>query len=128
MMERQTSELSYLRAAIRASRKVGLFAEFSDGYRMYREDGDGVEEAAWRSLYDWDIEVGEAGWHDRWVDAGQVAEEAIGHILDLCSAIETQSPAANNEFVENARKRAREFIEGFFTVGETARIIDKEKI
>jgi hypothetical protein len=55
MMGQQVGELSYLRAAIRASRKVGLFAEFSDGYRMYREDGDGVEVAAWRSLYDWDI-------------------------------------------------------------------------
>ena len=55
MMGRQAGELAYLRAAIRASRKVGLFAEFSDGYRMYREGGDGVEEAAWRSLYDWDI-------------------------------------------------------------------------
>ncbi len=34
---------------------------------------------------------------------------ALGHIADLCSAIETQSPTVTNEFVENARKRAREF-------------------
>ena len=36
---------------------------------------------------------------------------ALGHIADLCSAIETQSPSVTNEFVENARKRAREFQE-----------------
>jgi hypothetical protein len=36
---------------------------------------------------------------------------ALGHIADLCSAIETQPPTVTNEFVENARKRAREFQE-----------------
>ena len=54
-MVQQVGELSYLRAAIRASKKVGLFAEFGDWYRTYRAAGDGVEEAAWRALYDWDI-------------------------------------------------------------------------
>jgi hypothetical protein len=56
---------------------------------------------------------GDIYWHDRQVDVQMMAEEAIGHILDLCSAIETQSPSVTNEFVENARKRARHFIEGF---------------
>ena len=37
--------------------------------------------------------------------------EALAHIADLCSAIETQSPSVTNEFVENARKRARNFLE-----------------
>jgi hypothetical protein len=54
-MGQRAGELAYLRAAIRASKKVGLFAEFRAGYRMYRKDGDNVEEAAWRSLYEWDI-------------------------------------------------------------------------
>lgn len=52
-------------------------------------------------------------WHDRQVNVQEMVEELIGHILELCSAIETQSPSVTNEFVENARKRAREFIEGF---------------
>jgi hypothetical protein len=56
---------------------------------------------------------GDIHWHDRQVDVQMMAEEAIGHIMELCSAIETQSPSATNEFVENARKRARYFIEGF---------------
>ena len=56
---------------------------------------------------------GDIHWHDRQVDVQMMAEEAIGHIMDLCSAIETQSPSVTNEFVENARKRARHFIEGF---------------
>ena len=38
-------------------------------------------------------------------------KEALGHIADLCSAIETQPTSVTNEFVENARKRAREFQE-----------------
>jgi hypothetical protein len=56
---------------------------------------------------------GDVGWYDREVEVSVVVEEAMGHILDLCSAIETQSPSVTNEFVENARKRARAFIEGF---------------
>jgi hypothetical protein len=58
----------------------------------------------------------DVGWHDREFDVHAVVEEAVGHILDLCSAIETQSPFVTNEFVENARKRARAFIEGFLQV------------
>ena len=42
-------------AAIRASKRVGLFAEFSAWYRMDREDGYGVVEAATCALYEWDI-------------------------------------------------------------------------
>ena len=62
------------------------------------------------------MESGDADWHGREVDVNAVAEEALGHILELCSAIETQSPSVTNEFVENARKRARAFIEGFIIV------------
>jgi hypothetical protein len=36
---------------------------------------------------------------------------ALAIIAELCSAIETQSPSVTNEFVENARKRARDFLE-----------------
>ena len=59
---------------------------------------------------------GDVGWYDRQVDAPAVVEEAIGHILELCSAIETMSPSVCNEYVETARKRARDFIEGFLDV------------
>jgi len=62
------------------------------------------------------MEAGDIGWYDREVDVHMVVEEAFGHILELCSAIETQSPSACNEFVENARKRARDFIEGFLVI------------
>ena len=37
--------------------------------------------------------------------------DALAHIACLCSAIETQSPSVTNEFVENERKRARDFQE-----------------
>ena len=59
------------------------------------------------------MEDGDIGWHDREVDVHMVAEEALGHVLELCSAIETMSPSVCNEFVETSRKRARDFIEGF---------------
>jgi hypothetical protein len=36
--------------------------------------------------------------------------DALAHVACLCSAIETQSPSATNEFVENERKRARDFL------------------
>lgn len=55
MSESHVGELFYLRAAIRASKKVGLFMEFSDWYMMCREDGIGVRGSAWRALYEWDI-------------------------------------------------------------------------
>jgi hypothetical protein len=54
MMSRKIPELTYLRAAIRAAGRVGLSGEFSEGYRSYRADGRGVQDAAWRALYDWD--------------------------------------------------------------------------
>ena len=55
MSESHVGELFYLRAAIRASKKGGLFEEFSDWYMMYREAGNGVEDSAWRALCDWDL-------------------------------------------------------------------------
>ena len=48
------------------------------------------------------------------VSAMKLVEEvrdARAHVAELCSAIETQSPSVTNEFVENARKRARDFLE-----------------
>jgi hypothetical protein len=55
MSESHAGELSYLRRAIRASKKEGLFEEFSAWYRMGREDGHGIIEAASDALYEWDI-------------------------------------------------------------------------
>ena len=55
MSESQVGELSYLRRAIMVSKKERLFVEFSDGYRMYREEGSGVKDATWKALYDWDM-------------------------------------------------------------------------
>lgn len=51
----ECGELSYLRQAIRSSKRVGLFAEFSSWYRSFRREGDGVVEAATCALYEWDI-------------------------------------------------------------------------
>lgn len=54
-MKSQSGELTYLRAAIIASKQEGLFQEFSSLYRSYRSHGDNVFKAAWQALYDWDI-------------------------------------------------------------------------
>ena len=59
------------------------------------------------------MEGGDVGWHDREVDVNVVVEEAMGHILDLCAAIDAMTPAERSEIVENARRRARAFIDGF---------------
>jgi hypothetical protein len=48
-------EYAYLRIAIMASKKVGMFPVFSTHYRSYRGMGDDVITTAWRALYDWDI-------------------------------------------------------------------------
>lgn len=53
--EQQVGELSYLRAAIRAAKKEGLFEEFSAWYRMGREEGHGVVKSVMDALYEWDI-------------------------------------------------------------------------
>jgi hypothetical protein len=39
------------------------------------------------------MEEGDVGWYEREVDVHAVAEEALGHILELCSAIETMTPS-----------------------------------
>ena len=41
----------------------------------------------------------------------KLRDDALAHVACLCSAIETQSPSVTNEFVENERKRARDFLE-----------------
>jgi hypothetical protein len=51
----ERGELSYLRQAIRVAKIEGLFEEFSAWYRMGREEGQGVVEAATCALYEWDI-------------------------------------------------------------------------
>ena len=50
-----------------------------------------------------------------------MAEAALAIISELCSAIETQSPSVTNEFVENARKRARDFLESVGKLWSEAR-------
>ena len=62
------------------------------------------------------MEEGDVGWYEREVDVRAVAEEALGHILELCSAIETMTPSEHNEIMEEARKKARVFIEGFIII------------
>ena len=62
------------------------------------------------------MEGGDVGWHEREVDVHAVAEEALGHILELCSAIETMTPSEHNEIIEEARKRARAFIDGLIII------------
>lgn len=63
-----------------------------------------------------DMEGGDVGWYEQEVDVHDVAEEALGHILELCSAIETMTPSEHNEIIEEARKKARAFIEGFIII------------
>lgn len=53
--EESICEYAYLRTAIMASKKAGMFPVFSSHYRAYRGMGDNVNMAAWRALYDWDI-------------------------------------------------------------------------
>ena len=55
MNEPQEGDLSYLRQAIRAAKKEGLFEEFSAWYRTSRKDGCGVVEAESCALYEWDM-------------------------------------------------------------------------
>ena len=62
----------------------------------------------------------EKAWGDACADTlgegMQKVKECLAVITELCSAIETQAPSVTNEFVGNARKRARDFLE---SVGET---------
>lgn len=48
------TEFTYLRNAIKAAKKGGLFREFSEHYRSYRSTA-GVRKAAWMALYEWDL-------------------------------------------------------------------------
>ena len=62
------------------------------------------------------MEVGDVLWYETEVDVYAVVEEAMGHVLDLCSAIDTMTPSEHNEIIENARMKARAFIDGLITI------------